>query len=1459
MPALRGPDGKIVYAPDDEVSRYLAGGYVPVGEAAAGAEQSRVERPDSGILGSVGALASSALSGATLGASDWLLKAGLTQGQFEQLADDRRQNPTLSGLGMAAGAIAPMVLSGGAATPAGALGKLSAGALDVAAETGGAAGAAHALGIAGTEGAIQNAGVYLSDVALGDRDLTAEGMVGALGAGFAFGSGGMVAAHGVVGGAIAARRMFARYAEGGEEAARAAEATWRDQGGAQLESFEQAAKIARGKLDEAQLARQRADVARKQAAADLAEARVAPIDQPPEPGMPAAPPAPAGAAGVTQADREIATMLGKQPEEITAARLNRERARLTGVTPEASELLDQRIADVTGVPSGQAPEPAPGDAGFRRVYSSGTGSVEQATQAAQASAPGPGFATMIRDLEAIPGVRRVEAPLSERVPGSMTEAEADLSSKLDEYAAARKEFDDLHARIDPDLDAAMRGLEPGDLQRRAVPVGEFGAPGQRGIKSPAEIEQAARDAAVPEPELASGTPSAMEATRAGKVSTGAGSKPSESPLKQGLPERARVGGKYHAEATPVEAARPPEPEPIAAGKTINELKRPDETADQFVLRRVREQGQYAFSDDPEGKVWLGSLGIDWTVPSNRRVALEMLRDDKAILTRADLVDMFDPEMVEASHVGDQFGDFHFIHDPGPRRVARAAAAEPAAPAAESDLESLLRGTRSRLDQGDGFVEMGAPARAEYRAAKEARTAEAAEHFRGKAIEAHVVPEYDALKARLDRSGSDYFEQTLPARKIADRGYFEPAGAGVDAVRMDKARQAIREGQREPVALGVSKRGEIIVENGRHRLAAAIEQDAPIRVKWTTAVEPPADMIRRGAARAAEGGETELEAMLRGTKARLDRGESMADVAGAKAAARREVAAEPVVRPREPSSANADTSLEALLQGTKERLDAGQAMRDIAEHPMSIKGLEMAHDAALERVAAATEPEIKQAAEREVRKIEEQMTRVGSRPGAVEDVAALAPAVHRLEKAAADLTEALGSEAPAAAQEHAKAFRAAEDKASESTVARMARAADDHAAAVEATQAEDFLGPGIRDRRVEAAKVRRAEAEAAHARARANEAQAKLTSGQAERDLSRAREAAPPAPPQDLARPGGTHGNRVIAAAHTLGYAAELGSDLGIPGIPRPHDIPVIGPILSAYLKYRALRAAAGRFVGRVPATANARAAELAARTRDGIARAVDRSLGLIEASGPQMRRGIVAGATVASSALSKRLVDDGGPDAPDGASVQRMAAARIREVAAVATNPRFLLDRISFETRGITDPQLITAVENHLTAMFAHLNEIAPHGPPPNPFTKQEWLPSVADAVEFGKRVAVANDPRVAFDMLEAGKLTPGPAETMRAVYPLLFAEAQRRAIARANDLRNPVPYRQLMQTALLFGVPLHQSLDPGNASVIRSAYATATGQAPQPQGAPPTPGIASPTNISEAYKTSFERSMGAR
>jgi hypothetical protein len=566
--------------------------------------------------------------------------------------------------------------------------------------------------------------------------------------------------------------------------------------------------------------------------------------------------------------------------------------------------------------------------------------------------------------------------------------------------------------------------------------------------------------------------------------------------------------------------------------------------------------------------------------------------------------------------------------------------------------------------------------------------------------------------------------------------------------------------------------------------------------------------------------------------------------------------------------------------------AGKAFRAArAEaHPLSVAKLEQAHEAAVERAAAATSPAEQVAAEREVHAIEQQLTAVGKRPGAVEDVAAVAQAATKYEKSSARLAEALGPDAPPAAQEAAKAFRAAEDAAERKTMDRTTRAIDDHvdsqgrprtvvsesrkrseakmaagsaSTAVPVTPApaassrpswEDleakygkYAGqpalPPTAAQALEAAKAARGTADTALQRARLAEMEAKAGARQATDTAAAARASRAQAP---TAAPTST--SSLGSVLTTIGVAGEL----GVPGIPHPHDIPVIGPFLGAYLKFRAIKAAAGRFVGRIPATGDARAAALVAKTKDKIAHAVDRTLGLVAETAPKVRGGMVATTTV----LGHRLIDDGEPDAPKNANAQQLAAVRIREIANAVSRPDLVTQLVRKEMRGVADPDLIAAAEQHLMARFEALNKVMPKAPPPNPYSKREWVPSPAAAYDVAQRLSVVHDPTQVFV-----DPTPAKAQTASAVFPKLLEFAQQRLIERIGDAGKPVPYEQRLRGSLVFKIPLDDSLQPEHAAILATAHAPSpiTDAAPA-QAQPPAPSIAGNSNVTALYQTASDR-----
>lgn len=241
---VRGPDGKVGTVPVGQATQAFAAGARAVTQEDYRAAQ--LEKKYGGVGGSLAATGEGVARGLTVGLSDPLAigAAGALGGKdWEErvrshLAEEKDAHPWLAGAGEVAGAVAPLLASGGAAAPeeAAALGagELAAGAGEAAEVAGsggrfasllravgapargvGAAGeaagkfvapaidaipgAGTALGrvakaaargsiSAGTEGALYGAGSEVSEDALGDHELTAQKLAAAIGHGALYGA-----------------------------------------------------------------------------------------------------------------------------------------------------------------------------------------------------------------------------------------------------------------------------------------------------------------------------------------------------------------------------------------------------------------------------------------------------------------------------------------------------------------------------------------------------------------------------------------------------------------------------------------------------------------------------------------------------------------------------------------------------------------------------------------------------------------------------------------------------------------------------------------------------------------------------------------------------------------------------------------------------------------------------------------------------------------------------------------------------------------------------------------------------------------------------------------------------------------------------------------------------------------------------------------------------------------------
>lgn len=1802
MPQLRTPDGKIVVVPDEQVGLALSGGYTPVSVEQAAAVTSNEAAPESGPLGAVGAAATSALSGTTLGLSDIALKGLVSRGTYRQIAADREAHPYVSTGGQIAGAIAGAALSGGAATPVGFLSSLTA----EAAEAGGLAGYAAT----GVEGAIQNAGIYLSDTALGDRDATAQGVIGALGTGFGFGVGGAALAHGVEAGTIAARRMFSRVMEGGDKAAADAAAAWQRTSQEVLEAHDQTLAIAEAQLAAARGAREQAGVASQQAAVGVAETRLgapavdaarAPLvsldksigaieDQEGREAAAAAAgptsipePAVAPPGGVQDVDALRAIAAGPAPEDRLAAAVEDYKAARTDYDTMLAKV--EMGPEIEGDLTRLFPSDVYADAGvptseFGRTPRLGRSQEDLARLVEEAGAnwAQPEVAATIAGT---PARRSLGEIVASRTPPSALEEAA---------IAARKELNDARAAMEASTafgtpaQERFRAASKARLERASTRYSEIRAeieqeiaPEQQQVAfaaKRAELHDADQALLAREKSFAAGSDLPDEAYVDLKEKRKALEKEYRDLHKkvEGRRLGIRLVGEQEAHS-PLLKFEELKPLPVESGAGAKQLfgdskgnawvqtyVAPEHLSREFIYRRIQRMFGAGGADaklariDGQLRLVLKSTETRVTKPANPitgawihdvtsdisgteitqprvagpgpavTAALQDLTPAQAKVHLQDFVDNFKinqhaiNEVInesaltpEAKSTAQENVAHHAeqlrLHLSKLAGVAAAAVAQHTGsklapndahqPLDWSEYDSLVEGFSDRLstEERNAFKQYshpnngvfaginaklrtgspidgsnlptaraldkaiaGSPAETDLLVYRGVNPGDAADRMAGAKV-GEVLSDPAFLSATADEKIATEFAKRgsskdgrvvsmeievpkdspiAPVPSFKDATYdsskerefllprdtklqvvgteeygkhtvirarvVTPASEAGGAVAGSGDLEAALRGTKQGVDGGGSIRRIGDESPGRAQYVADKAADRARQAEKfrTSAVGVPevAASAERTATRDATGdllssGDDDLEKVLRGTKAGLDMGAGMRDVAAAGDGLRAEIRAatrtsgdviEPATEMRAkaldhfsteahpdwqisrgiPTSPPANPNTLFLVRPSEvvERQlvgDIGLGERDLAaaerewaagakgkplqmqvatdgririqegaaqllaaardadspvlaefsqigragavrdeliaggpkgvasplgerpgvavdrnrvtaaaeeqfrnrdlravgdQHPLDIKTLELAHDDALARAAAASDPIAKRLATNEAKAIEAELSLVGARPGAVEDVAAMAPVITRLEKASTEMTEAVGPAAPQVAKDAAAGYRAAENAVDRKTMTRAAQAADDHADTL--AQVGVDRRPGLSGKqRVDAARTSKDATDLELARAKLAESQARITARGA-RDAAKgarnqlAKQALAPSVAAAAEGGGGIAGG-LLTAAKVVGIAGEL----GVPGIPSAHDIPVIGPILSAYLKYRALKAAAGRFVGRVPGTAESRAAALAARTKDAIARGVDRSLGLIATNTPTVRKLLVTSSLQINDALKKRLIDDGAPDAPKDATTAQLAAVRMREAAAAAANPRLAAALVRKQGRELLDPDLIAALQNHLQQTFQHLADTAPKGPPPNPFTGKAWEPTAAQALQWGRRLAVAQDPTAAIDALMTRTLTPEAADTMRVCYSKLFALAQQRLLERAADLKHPVDHYQLQQMSILFDVPLTPSQDPSNAAIMRSAHAPSSAAPAGGQGAspgPPVPSIASSTSLSSLYQTTSER-----
>lgn len=309
-------------------------------------------------------------------------------------------------------------------------------------------------------------------------------------------------------------------------------------------------------------------------------------------------------------------------------------------------------------------------------------------------------------------------------------------------------------------------------------------------------------------------------------------------------------------------------------------------------------------------------------------------------------------------------------------------------------------------------------------------------------------------------------------------------------------------------------------------------------------------------------------------------------------------------------------------------------------------------------------------------------------------------------------------------------------------------------------------------------------------------------------------------------------SRLLARASEAGQILEALEMLGVP-VPSASRLPVVGPLLSLYLKAKLIGRAVNRFGGKVPRTAETEIARRSAEIKTRLIKATDRALA---GAG---RAVTTPTAARASAALAVTLFDDRDPATPEKKTTPKsdlgtLYLARKDELER-AMAPGAVREAVRKRIR-TADTDLLDAIaaaeEKRLTAIYEAMPKVERRGgilassAPP--------VPARSEIERWAKTVDAINRPAETLEaILEGAIVDPKAAAIIREVYPRLVGEIGTRIVERAATEPVKMSYRRRIQLSTMLGIPLDDSQSPESAASLQQRYRSRPN--PPAQGAPAT------------------------
>jgi predicted ArsR family transcriptional regulator len=331
--------------------------------------------------------------------------------------------------------------------------------------------------------------------------------------------------------------------------------------------------------------------------------------------------------------------------------------------------------------------------------------------------------------------------------------------------------------------------------------------------------------------------------------------------------------------------------------------------------------------------------------------------------------------------------------------------------------------------------------------------------------------------------------------------------------------------------------------------------------------------------------------------------------------------------------------------------------------------------------------------------------------------------------------------------------------------------------------------------------------------------------------------------------GGRAGS-ALNAAMDLGTGLEVLKAMGV-HVPGLSAIPVIGPVLSLFLKARAVMGILKRKGGGVLRSSEGVVAAKSVETRNRINAATRALL-------DRGARGAAKASTIAAppAAILAHKLFPGGAD-PKTKDLPTLYHARIDELSR-ALVPGAIEAAVA-DSVPTSNPELQDAIAAQARKGLEFIASKAPRpGTSPGMMSPDGvWKPNKASLDVWSKYVAAVANPAAVLEDLASGHVSREGAEVLRTVYPKLFGEAQRTLMELMPTFQKTMPYPRRVAMSIMFGVPVDGSMQQSHLQFIAGPPAAPA----LPLGAQPPPmqtGPALTGPLKTSTLTSLDRRAGA-